>query len=169
MIMSHHVGYYFKKPFRLPITFTQLDRGKMNCQYIKKWRVIIFFKQIWVQAVGLPKSFMSYLNFFIPDQTQPPDEKSIFQSFLFQLFWEVGINGNEICGNECTLLFRPEPLYSLLFLLYLMYPKLTKKLDNKILNPKKIGDWEQLTILDYNTFRQKKNLEKFKTFLVIKC
>lgn len=138
--------------------------------YKKKWRVIIFFKQIWFQAVGLPKSFMSYLNFLIPDQTQPPDEKSIFQSFLFQLFWEVGINGNEICGNECTLLFRPELLYSLLFLLYLMYPKLTKKLDNKILNPKKIGDWEQLTFLDYNTFLQKKkNIEKFKTFPVIKC
>lgn len=37
-----------------------------------------------------------------------------------------------------------------------MYPKLTKKLDNKILNPKKIGDWEQLTIIDYNTFLHKK-------------
>lgn len=142
----------------------------------KKWRVIIFFKEIWVQAVGLPKSFISYLNFLIPDQTQPPDEKSIFQSFfLFQLFWEVGINGNEICGNECTLLFRAEPLYSSLFLLYLMYPKLTKKLDNKILNPKKIGDWEQLTILDYYTFLHKKNkkikkhIERLKKFSVIKC
>lgn len=51
-----------------------------------------------------------------------------------------------------------------------MYAKLTKKLDNKILNPKKIGDWEQLTILDYNTFlRKKKNVEKLKTFPVIKC
>ena len=38
-----------------------------------------------------------------------------------------------------------------------MYPKLTKKLDNKILNPKKIGDWEQLTILDYYTFMHKIN------------
>lgn len=37
-----------------------------------------------------------------------------------------------------------------------MYPKLTKKLDNKILNPKKIGDWEQLTIFDYNTSLRKK-------------
>lgn len=132
-----------------------LTEAKWIANIYKKWRVIIFFKQIWFQAVGLPKSFMSYLNFLIPDQTQPRDEKSIFQSFLFQLFWEVGINGNEICGNECTLLFRPELLYSLLFLLYLMYPKLTKKLDNKILNPKKIGDWEQLTFLDYNTFLQK--------------
>ena len=37
-----------------------------------------------------------------------------------------------------------------------MYAKLTKKLDNKILNPKKIGDWEQLTIFDYNTSLRKK-------------
>ena len=43
---------------------------------------------------------------------------------------------------------------------FLMYPKLTKKLDNKILNPKKIGDWEQLTFLDYNTFLQKKKTLK---------
>lgn len=53
----------------------------------KKWRVIIFFEQIRVQAVGLPKSFKSYLNFLIPDQTQPPDEKSIFQSFFFSSFF----------------------------------------------------------------------------------
>ena len=55
--------------------------------YKKKWRVIIFFKEIWVQTVGLPKSFISYLNFLIPDQTQPPDEKSIFQSFFFSSFF----------------------------------------------------------------------------------
>lgn len=60
---------------------------------------------------------------------------------------------------------------SLLFVVssLLNVPQINKKLDNKILNPKKIGDWEQLTFLDYNTFLQKKNIEKFKTFPVIKC
>lgn len=88
MIMSHHVGYYFTKT--IPASYyiyTAWQRENELPIIYKKWQVIIFLKEIWVQAVGLPKSFISYLNFLIPDQTQPPVEKSIFQSFFFSSFF----------------------------------------------------------------------------------
>lgn len=53
--------------------------------------------------------------------------KIYFPVFSFQAFLGSWSRRKWNCRNECTLLFRLEPLYSSLFLLCLMYAKLTKK------------------------------------------
>lgn len=129
MIMSHHAGYYFKKPFRLPITFTQLDSGKMTCQYMKKKKMAChyFLKTDLVSGSWSVKIVHVLLKFPYTWPNVASRRKIYFPVFSFQAFLGSWSRRKWNCRNECTLLFRLEPLYSSLFLLCLMYAKLTKK------------------------------------------